>query len=172
MSTSTSSSSDRQLIESLQARLQVLEDREEIRTLLNQYVMRPDAKDWAGYAKLYVEDGVMGFDQWGDVVGHEAIEKAVSKEEAYEGLEHLTANIEITLESPDTASAIARLWFAATPKLATPNDNFAFGGIYNFGVVKRQDGWKLKSMRLKTLWSQGKDTQNIFPIDLSSSAAL
>ena len=163
-----SSSFDRQLIESLQARLQVLEDREAIRSLLNQYVMRPDEKDWVGYAKLYIEDGVMGFDQWGDAVGHEAIIKAVSKEQAYEGLEHLTANIEITLEGPDKASATSRLWFCATPKLSNPNDNFAFGGIYNFAMVKRHDGWKLKSMRLKTLWSQGKDTLKTFPIDLSS----
>lgn len=159
-------SSDKQLIQTLVARLQVLEDKEAIRSVLNQYVMRPDYKDWKGYADLYVEDGVMGFDQWGDAVGHEAIAKIVSREEVFEGLQHLMTNMEITLEG-DNASVVSRVWFTATPKLSKPKDNFSFGGPYNFTLVKRQDGWKIKEMRLQTMWSNGNDTLKVFPIDLS-----
>jgi ketosteroid isomerase-like protein len=162
----SSSSSDKQLIQGLEARLQILEDREAIRDVMNQYVMRPDYKDWKGYANLYVEDGVMGFDQWGDAVGREAIEKIVAREEVFEGLQHLTTNPDITLEGVN-ATVICRLWFSATPKLSKPKDNFSFGGPYRFTLVKRDDGWKIKTMHLQTMWSIGIDTLKVFPIDLS-----
>lgn len=161
-----SSSSDKQLIHALAARLQILEDKEAIRSVLNQYVMRPDYKDWTGYANLYVEDGVMGFDQWGDAVGHEAIAKIVSREEVFEGLQHLMTNMEITLEDGE-ATVVSRVWFCATPKLSKPKDNFAFGGPYRFTLVKRDDGWKIKTMHLQTMWSMGTDTLKVFPIDFS-----
>jgi ketosteroid isomerase-like protein len=150
------------LIQSLQARLQAIEDKEAIRSVLNQYCIRPDNYDFAGYAKLYTEDGTMGFEQWGDMVGHEAIEKACAGEIVYEGLLHMMTNMEISLDGPDTASASARVWFCATPKVKQLERNYAFGGPYEYTFVKREDGWKIKTMKLKKTWSMGTDTEGVF----------
>lgn len=151
-----------QVIEALQARLQALEDTEAIRSVLNQYCIRPDNKDFAGYADLFVEDGTMGFETWGDVKGREAIAKTLQAEEVYEGLLHMMSNMEITLEGPDTASAVARVWFCVTPKLSSLEDNYSFGGPYRFTFVKRADGWKIVTMKLKKVWAMGRDTEGVF----------
>jgi len=156
------SSSPEKLIQALQARLQALEDKEAIRSVLNQYCIRPDAHDFSGYAELYVEDGTMGFEQWGDVTGREAIAKTCAAESVYEGLLHIMTNMEITLDGPDRASASARVWFCATPKVSELEVNYAFGGPYKFTFIKRHDGWKINTMKLKKVWSMGQDTEGVF----------
>ncbi|OCK77446.1 hypothetical protein K432DRAFT_304216 [Lepidopterella palustris CBS 459.81] len=155
-------SSSTELIQALQSRLQSLEDKEAIRSVLNQYCIRPDLQDFTGYAELYVEDGIMGFDQWGDVRGREAIANACAAESVYESLLHIMTNMEISLDGPDTASASARVWFCVTPKVSRPDINYAFGGPYNFTFVKRHDGWKIKTMKLRKVWSMGQDTEGVF----------
>jgi ketosteroid isomerase-like protein len=144
------------------ARLQALEDKEAIRSVLNQYCIRPDEYDFTGYANLYVEDGTMGFEQWGDVTGKKAIADACAKEIAYEGLLHMMTNQEISIDGPDTASASARVFFIATPKLATLEKHYAFGGPYKFTFVKVGGEWKIKNMKLKKTWSMGHDSEKVF----------
>ncbi|EXJ72883.1 uncharacterized protein A1O5_04031 [Cladophialophora psammophila CBS 110553] len=155
-----SSSSDQAIL----ARLQALEDKEAIRSVLNQYCIKPDQYDFDGYAELYVEDGTMGFESWGNVTGRKAISAACAKESVYEGLLHIMTNMEITLEGPDTASASARVWFCATPSVSELEQHYAFGGPYKFTFVKRHDGWKIKTMNLKKTWSSGKDTKGVFQV--------
>lgn len=104
----------------------------------------------------------MGFDTWGEMKGHEAIEKACAAEKVYESLLHLMTNMEISLDGPDTASALARVWFCVTPKLSKVEENYAFGGPYKFTFVRTKDGWKIKTMHLRKVWSMGHDTEGIF----------
>ncbi|KAH8778062.1 hypothetical protein BGZ57DRAFT_1004338 [Hyaloscypha finlandica] len=144
------------------ARLQELEDKEAIRSVLNQYCIRPDNYDFAGYAQLYTEDGTMGFSQWGPKVGHAAIEQACAAERVYEGLLHMMTNMEITIDGPTTAHATARVFFCATPKLDRLGENYAFGGPYEYTFVKRAEGWKIRSMVLKKTWEMGTDTEGVF----------
>jgi uncharacterized protein (TIGR02246 family) len=56
----------------LEARLRRLEDVEEIRTLLLEYARCLDAGDYAGYAELFTEDGVLDA-QLGQAKGRDAI---------------------------------------------------------------------------------------------------
>jgi len=155
-----SSSLDQAILE----RLQALEDKEAIRSVLNQYCIRPDQYDFDGYAELYVEDGTMGFETWGDITGHEAISAACAKEDVYEGLLHIMTNMEINLEGPETASASARVWFCATPSISELDQHYAFGGPYEFTFVKLDDSWKIKTMKLKKTWSSGRDTKGVFQV--------
>ena len=54
-------------------RLQLLEDREEIRQIFSDYAKYLDSHDHAGYASLFASDGVMSA-QLGEAVGPAAIE--------------------------------------------------------------------------------------------------
>lgn len=150
------------LIEKLQKRLQILEDKDALATLLNRYCNIADAKDWQGYADTYTDDGIMTFESWGDVVGKEEIRKASSAENIFEGLQHSMTNMQFEVDGSDTATGTAYLWFAATPETAKPETHYSFGGPYKFEFRKTSGGWRISRMRLKKIWAQGKDTKGVF----------
>jgi len=147
-----------QLVQSLEKRLRILEDKEKLATLLNEYCNIADAHDWVGYANTYIEDAVMTFEEWGDVVGRDAIVKAAGVEQRYEGLQHSMTNMQFEVNGSDKATGTAYLCFWATPELAKPETNYGFGGPYKFEFVRTADGWKISRMRLKKVWAQGVDT--------------
>ncbi|RFU29319.1 hypothetical protein B7463_g7003, partial [Scytalidium lignicola] len=150
------------LVEQLQRRLQILEDKDALTTLLNRYCNIADAKDWQGYADCYVEDAVMTFESWGDVVGRDAIRKASSAEQIFEGLQHSMTNMEFKVDGSDRATGSSYLWFCATPETAKPGINYAFGGPYKFEFIRTNDGWRISRMRLRKIWAQGEDTKGVF----------
>jgi hypothetical protein len=151
------------LIEQLQKRLQLLEDKDALATLLNRYCNTADAKNWEGYANTYIDEGaVMTFESWGDVVGKEKITKAASAEQVFEGLQHTMTNMEFQVDGSDKASGTAYLWFCATPETANPEINYAFGGPYRFEFARTSKGWRISHMWLRKIWAQGKDTKRVF----------
>ena len=151
------------LIGQLQKRLQILEDKEALSTLLNRYCNIADAKDWEGYADTYVPEGaVMTFESWGDIVGKKAIAKAASAEQVFEGLQHTMTNMQFEVDGSDTATGTAYLWFCATPETNKPEINYAFGGPYKFDFARTSQGWRISRMRLRKIWAQGKDTRGVF----------
>jgi uncharacterized protein (TIGR02246 family) len=150
-----------QIIKSLEARLRVLEDKDELTALLNRYCNIADAKDWDGYANTFAEDGVMTFEGWGDTVGRAAISKAASAEQIFDGLQHSMTNMQFEVDG-DKATGTSYLWFAATPDTKEPEMNYAFGGPYKFEFQRAERGWEITRMRLKKIWAQGKDTKKVF----------
>ncbi|OQU94453.1 SnoaL-like domain-containing protein [Cladophialophora immunda] len=150
------------VIEQLQKRLKLLEDKESLATLLNTYCTTADRHDWNAYADVYIGEGaVMSFESWGDINGKEAIAKAASAEQIFEGLQHTMTNMQFEVDGDD-ATGTAYLWFCATPETAKPEINYAFGGPYSFNFKRTSEGWRISHMRLKKIWALGKDTKGVF----------
>ncbi len=152
------------IIQQLQKRLQILEDKDALATLLNRYCNIADARDWQGYANTYTEDGIMTFESWGDVVGRDAIKKASSAENIFEGLQHSMTNMQFEVDGSDKATGTAYLWFSATPETSKPEVNYSFGGPYKFEFKRTHEGWRISRMRFKKIWAQGKDTKGVFGV--------
>jgi len=150
------------LIEQLQKRLHILEDKDQLTALLNEYGTTADAHDWEGYSNTFTEDGLMAFEGWGDIVGQKNIAKAASAEEVFEGIQHSITNMQFEVDGSDKATGTANLWFCATPETKEPAVNYAFGGHYKFEFVRTSQGWKISTMNLKQIWSQGKDTKGVW----------
>lgn len=151
-----------QLIQQLEKRLRILEDKEALATVLNQYCKRADDHDFKGHAATYAEDGKMCFENWGEIIGREGIEKAASAEMPFEGLQHSMTNMQFEVDGSDRATGTAYLWFVATPETNKPDVHYAFGGPYRFEFKRAQEGWQITSMRLKKIWAQGRDTLGVF----------
>ena len=150
-------------LQSILKRLQILEDKDQLTTLLNSYCTIADSKDWEGYAGTYIDEGaIMTFESWGDVHGKENIAKAASAEQQFEGLQHTMTNMEFRVDGSDKASGTAYLWFCATPETAKPEINYAFGGPYRFEFQRTPKGWRISHMWLRKIWAQGKDTRGVF----------
>jgi hypothetical protein len=128
---------------SLAARVQLLEDKEEIRNLLIDYGRLLDARDFAGYSRLFAKDGEWsgGF---GTTQGPAAIQAFMEKNipgpntgHTY----HILSNFEIQVHG-DTATAWSR-WAYVTPG---PDQKpvIAQGGSYDDTLVRENGHWKFK----------------------------
>jgi uncharacterized protein (TIGR02246 family) len=130
--------------QSLAARIQRLEDREEIRTLLVDYGRTLDARDFAAYSHLFAKDGewVGGF---GSVRGPAAIQAFMEKNIPAGGKPgstyHLLTNFVIDVHG-DTAAAWSRWAFVTSS--ADKKPVMAQGGHYDDTLIREDGHWKFK----------------------------
>jgi hypothetical protein len=128
----------------LTARIQRLEDQEEIRTLLLHYGRTLDAKDFGAYSRLFAKDGewVGGF---GSVRGPAAIQAFMEKNIGTGGRPgatyHLLSNFMIEVKG-DTATAWSRWGFVTGGSENKPT--IAQGGHYDDTLIRENGHWKFQ----------------------------
>jgi ketosteroid isomerase-like protein len=127
----------------LAARVQRLEDMEEIRIVLLDYGRNLDARDFRAYSQLFAKDGewVGGF---GTVKGPAAIQAFMEKNIPGPNTAHnfhLLTNFEIDVKG-DTAKAWSR-WSFVVP---SPDNKpvIAQSGRYEDVLIKEDGHWKFK----------------------------
>jgi len=131
---------------SLEARIQRLEDIEEIRTLLADYGRFLDAHDLVAYSHLFAKDGewVGGF---GSAKGPAGIQALMEKNlgpgpAAKPGTTfHILTNFIINVQG-DTATAWSRWVFVTTGPDHRPTP--AMGGHYDDTLVREDGHWKFQ----------------------------
>jgi uncharacterized protein (TIGR02246 family) len=129
---------------SLAARLQRLEDMEEIRTLLLDYGRHLDSRDLAAYSRLFAKDGewVGGFGSVQGPAGIQAfMEKNLGTGPNRTNTYHLLTNFVIEVKG-DTATAWSR-WTFVTPG---PDGRpvIAQAGRYDDILVRESGRWRFK----------------------------
>ncbi|KAI1304452.1 hypothetical protein F5Y03DRAFT_169968 [Xylaria venustula] len=151
-----------QLLADLQRRLQRLEDRDSIVTLLNQYCSHVDNHRWEGYASSFLEDGAVKFENGDDVVGRVNIATQMSSiGDRFQGLLHSLTNIDLVINGGQ-ATGSCYLWFAAIADTSKPHEYHGFGGPYEFAFKRTGEGWKIATGKLRKLWAQNPDTEGVF----------
>jgi len=128
---------------SLAARVQRLEDIEEIRTVLLDYGRFLDSRDFAAYSRLFAKDGewVGGF---GTVQGPAAIQAFMEKNIAGPNRSntfHILSNFEIQVHG-DTATAWSRWTFVTSGADKKPAISQA--GRYDDTFVRENGHWRFK----------------------------
>lgn len=126
------------------ARVQRLEDIEEIRNLLIDYGRDLDAHDLAAYSHLFAKDGewVGGF---GSAKGPAAIQALMEKNLGVASKSkpgstyHVLTNFRIDVHG-DTASAWSRWNFVVTS--ADNHPSILYGGHYDDTLVREDGAWK------------------------------
>lgn len=146
----------------LEERLQVLEDKEALRALMNRYCRTADQKDWEAWSMCWTEDALFDFGPFGQHNGREVIRDVCSEsEEPYQDMQHSMTNMQFEVDG-DTATGTAYLWFAGVPDKAKPAEHFDIGGPYEWEFQRTGDGWKLSVMRLRIAWTAGADGDAVF----------
>jgi hypothetical protein len=135
----------------LEARLQRLEDLEEIRQLLLEYARRLDAADYEGYAALFTADGELDA-QLGHAVGREAIVELLerrlgsgSERTVKKTAFHLVGSPDIQLDGDEATSVV--IWAYVT------HDDDGFPIILQLGhyrdTLARDDGlWRFRRRQI------------------------
>jgi 3-phenylpropionate/cinnamic acid dioxygenase small subunit len=129
---------------SLEARIQRLEDIQEIRDLLTSYGRLLDAHDLAGYSQLFAKNGewIGGF---GSAKGPAAIQALMDKNlgASAKGIPgstyHLLTNFMIKVDG-DRATAWSRWSFTVTGANKSPS--ILYGGHYDDTLIREDGHWK------------------------------
>ena len=131
-------------LESLAARVQVLEDREAIRALILSYGAAHDNRDYRTFANLFASNG-----EWvgglGSAQGPEAIFELMDRTIGHDpqpngsGTYHVMTNEQIVIDG-DTASATTK-WIYITPSDAN-EPKLVFLGHYDDQFVRENGEWK------------------------------
>lgn len=134
-------------LQALAKRVQQLEDEKAIREVIIRYGETLDARDYAGYARLFASDGVWtgGF---GTFTGPAAIQEMLEKnlgapEEGYinKSSFHLVTTVVVDVDG-DTAKARSRYQFFTASKENRPVHVLA--GRYEDEFVRENGEWKIK----------------------------
>jgi hypothetical protein len=134
----------------LEARLQVLEDKEAIRTLLLNYGRHLDERNWDAYAALFAADGGTWNGGMGIARGRDEILRMMTSTIGADnvgaggtGLSnlHLLGN-EFIAVNGDTATALSKWVFVMTAADGGPE--MVFVGHYDDELVRENGAWKFK----------------------------
>lgn len=140
--------------QSVEARLQRLEDVEDIRLLLERYVELNEARDYAGYTQLFARDGELVL-RVGRARGPAQILELLQKNFGganaargpRPGSSHLITNLRIEVRG-DTATAFSR-WTLLSP-LENGRQEVAGKGHYQDRLVREDGRWKFSERTIAT----------------------
>jgi len=130
---------------SLAARVQVLEDREEIRALIMAYGAAHDGRDYRRFADLFAENDGEWVGGMGSAKGREAIFELMDRTIGHNpqpegsGTFHILTNDQIDIDG-DRASATTK-WLYVVPDDAD-NPRLVFLGHYNDQFIREAGHWK------------------------------
>jgi len=134
---------------SIEASLQRLEDREQIRELLAEYIRCLDARDHATYARLFARDGELTFAQ-GHAKGPQAIRELMEEGErkadpartaAMAGSVHLLTDLSIQING-DQATAHSRWTLIVRSGQSRPV--VSASGHYSDLLIREDGNWKFQ----------------------------
>jgi hypothetical protein len=136
-------------VQALVERLQVLEDQDTIRDMLQHYIELNESKDWRAYSLLFASDGELvmrsGTLQGPDAI-HTEMEKnygkdKISPDSILNRSSHLLTNIRVSVIG-DTAKATSRWTLLVPGEKDAPR--VAQAGKYSDQLVRVSGEWKFK----------------------------
>lgn len=152
-------------LEALSARIQDLEDRQALASLLNRYTRAVDAFDWEAWGECWAKDAVADWGELGQLQGREAIVRASREAETiYQqrgGMQHVLTNLEFKVQG-DTAEGFGNLLFTCTLNTAKSPPDYAVGGKYRWVFARDGDDWQISRAELTAAWSTGADVAGSF----------
>lgn len=135
-------------------RIEALEAKDELHSLINRYCSTADAKDWDGYADCFTEDAVYE-GPFGQKVGRAAMRDMAAERHFHEpGLQHSITNLEVNV-SGDDADGTANLIFFGALSAEDKTLHGDRGGHYRLKFRRTQEGWKIVRNQLDVVWENG-----------------
>lgn len=136
------------------SQLRWLVDRAAISDLFDEYARCVDAKDWQGFAALFIARGSL--EVAGVRLEGERIVTAGDIVADYDRTHHVTTNHAIEING-DRATARARVIATHVRDGQAPTVHGDMGGEYACSMQRTRDGWRFVHVRAGTVWMNGTD---------------
>jgi hypothetical protein len=136
-----------QQFKSVMQRLQILEDREAIRHLLERYIEFNESRDYRSYSRLFASNGELKLRR-GGAIGPENIYQfmqtnfgsPLSANSTLRNAAHVLSNVIIEIDG-DAATARSR-WALLSPSKEDGTPRVAQSGFYTDKLVREKGEWK------------------------------
>lgn len=131
------------------------EDRRAIEDVTIRYCWAIDEGDWATLAEVFTEDAVVAFGFAPPVRGLPRIQAYIARVLGpLDASQHMVTNHQVEGAGGETRS---RCYFHAqhTRKGLEGGENWVVAGIYSDVWTRAEAGWRIRSRRLKVLWTEG-----------------
>ncbi len=142
-------------------RLQWLVDRAEITDVMSAYAAGLDARDWALWRSVFLDEVVFDLSSWSGQAPRtlESDRVVASQARLFAELsctQHVITNHRITVDG-DRARVLAHMraehWIDAGPPEGT--DRYTMFGYYDDKLVRTREGWKIAEMQLNVTRTEG-----------------
>ena len=153
------------MTDSLEKRIQQLENLAALKKLIDTYHWRADHFDWQGWSECFTEDAEFEFPgAFGTMCGRKNIHDICKSnmDHVYGEMQHVMVNLDFDLTGPNTATGHGNLIFTAIPDPLKQSVNFMSGGRYNWEFKRTDDGWLIAKAHLVFLWTAGQDQEDVF----------
>ena len=149
-------------IKGIQNRLKLLEDKQALYELLDEYCKAPDRRDFEGHANTYAADGQQQYGPWGPVKGRNNIAKMIKQNESnvVDQLHYMT-NMRFKIDG-DTATGSSYLIMVIIRDGQKRTDTLWQGGPYEWTFVRTESGWHIQTMKLQATWMNRDDPLGVF----------
>jgi hypothetical protein len=134
----------------LRARVQRLDDIEDIKQLRARYTRWLDTQDWESFGNEVTADFHTETDG-GLLDGRDIVINSLSERLAGATTSHHCHTPEITLTGPDSATGVWAMQDHVTMTLNGEQLSFRGAGFYHETYVRTDDGWRIRSTALKRL---------------------
>jgi ketosteroid isomerase-like protein len=138
---------------SIEEKVQWLVDRAEIHDLIMNFARCADTKDWNGYAALFAEDGAALL-PFGRLEKKDLVKSVTPVLAPFALTQHLFTNVSIDVNG-DTANTNHYLQAVHVPSSDEQELHADIGGWYNNTYRRTADGWRLVTVDLTFVWSDG-----------------
>ena len=158
----------------IEKRLNELEDQLALRKLINSYHWRADHFDWSAWADCFTEDAEFDFSgEFGVMCGRQAIHDICkdNMDHVYGEMQHVIVNLDFEVTGENTAAGHGNLIFTALADPAKPDQNFQFGGRYDWSFARTGQGWRISRARLDSLWTHGENAGDVFSDAIPQASA-
>lgn len=150
-------------LKKIEERLQLLEDKQVLAELLDEYCKAPDRRDFQGHGNCYLEDGQQQYGPWGPVKGRGNIVRTIDENEndIHSQLHYMT-NMKFDVNG-DQAMGTSYLIMVVVRDSEKPTDTLWQGGPYKWTFVRtKEQGWRIETMKLQATWMNKADPRGIF----------
>ncbi|MER5348658.1 nuclear transport factor 2 family protein [Streptomyces mirabilis] len=147
--------------DSLEARIQRLEDRNAIIDVAIKYATSIDEADWDGYASIFTDPVHVDFSEAGlpasDFPRDQFISFAAQGLGGWTARQHISPNHRVVFDETDPDKAICYSYMYAQHYLkdAPGGDFYLMRGSYDNHMVRTPDGWKITSLTQHIGWLEG-----------------
>ena len=147
--------------DSLEARIQRIEDRTAIVDLAIAYAVAVDEADWAGFAATMTDPVHIDFSEAGlpaaDFPRDQFVGFAAGALEGWTARQHLSPNHRVVFDTsdPDRATCHSYMYAQHYKKDAPGGDFYLMRGSYDYRLVRTPEGWRITAVTQHVSWLEG-----------------